>query len=539
MGIRFFVVVAFFALLYGALGYRFYNLQIKQGDAHAVRAASQILNIAIGPVRGNIMMTNKNGTHIPVAINKNHPFIYAVPEEIARAGINIQETSSQLEGIIGVPATKIMTRLNRPNDPFEELLRFASDEIADQVRELNIPGIYVGERPKRYYPYNSLAAHIIGFVANNKGQYGIEAYFNEKLAGSTGEVMDKSLVAPTHGQNIYLTIDQIIQAQAERVLNDTVNKFNAKGGLVIVSNPQTGAIKAMAGAPSFNPNNFSEAQMSDFMNMSVKGVYEPGSVFKLVTMAGAIDSGSVTSDTAYIDTGSLTINNRIIRNWDHRAHGRLTMRQVIEQSINTGTVFAVNQMGRNLFLNYLERFGFTRATGINLPGEVTGSIRQLINGRDINFATASYGQGISVSPIRMLTAINAIANKGIMVTPRITQGETKIEGRPISEETARIMTDIMVTSVERNVLAGIPGYSIAGKTGTAQVPDLVLGGYKDAYINTYIGFAPAHNPAFSILIRLDEPEGNPLAGASVVPAFRELAEFMLLYYNIPPDNVGS
>jgi len=537
MGIRFFIVVAFFALLYGALGHHLYNLQIRQGDAHAARAASQILNIANYPKRGNIVMTDKNGARIPVAINKKHPFIYAVPEEMARANVNLEEISVKLGEIIGISASDIIRRVNRPNDPFEELLRFASDEVATKVKDLNIPGIYIGERFKRYYPYNSLAAHIIGFIANNRGQYGIESFYNKQLSGIEGVMLGGEVLPPTHGENIYLTIDQIIQARAERILSDVIDRFNAVGGIVIVSNPKTGEIKAMAGDPSFDLNNFSEAKMSDYMNMSVESVYEPGSVFKLITMAGAIDAGVVTPETTYVDTGSLTIDNRTIRNWDHKAHGRLTMRQVIERSINTGTVFLVNQMGRELFLNYLERFGFTRRTEINLPGEVVGSIRPLINGRDINFATASYGQGISVSPIRMLTAINAIANNGVMMSPRITRGEARVEGRPISEKTARVMTDIMISSVRRNVVADIQGYTVAGKTGTAKVPDLVRGGYKDAYINTYIGFAPANNPAFSIFIRIDKPEGNPLAGQSVVPAFRELAEFILLYYNIPPDNV--
>jgi cell division protein FtsI/penicillin-binding protein 2 len=537
MGFRFIAVVAVFTVLYGSLGIRFYNLQIRKGDFYAAKAASQILSRSLDPVRGNIFMADKNGTPIPVAVKKNYPFIYCVPEEMAKAGVDFAETAAKLEEAISVSADELMPKLDKPDDPFEELLKITSDEVASKVRDLNIPGVYVGEKPKRYYPYDAMASHILGFVSNDKGQYGIESYYDGRLSGVAGEATGDTFIAPKDGDDVYLSIDQIIQARAEKILADAVDKFNAKGGMVIVSDPKTGEIKAMAGVPSFNPNDYSLAKMSDYMNPAVQGVYEPGSVFKLVTMAGALDSGAVTPNTTYIDQGSLTINGRTIQNWDHKAHGTLTMTEVIEQSINTGTVFASKKMGKDSFLNYIEKFGFTKTTGIDLPGEAVGSAKSLVNGNDISYATASYGQGISVSPIRMLSAVNAIANRGIMMVPRITKGEPKVESNPISEETAKKITDMMVSAVKKNVLADISGYSIAGKTGTAMVPDLVKGGYKDAYINTYVGFAPAYDPEFSILIRIDEPEGNPLAGASVVPAFKELAEFTLSYYGIAPDKI--
>ena len=537
MGFRFIAVIGAFAILYGSLGIRLYNLQIRKGDFYAAKAASQILSRSLDPARGNIFMTDKNGAPIPVAVKKNYPFIYCVPEEMAKAGVDLAETAAKLEEAISVSADELMPKFEKPDDPFEELLKVASDEIASKVKGLDIPGVYVGEKPKRYYPYDAMASHILGFVSNDEGQYGIESYYDGKLSGVSGEASGDTFVAPEDGADIYLSIDQIIQARAEKILADAVSKFNAKGGLVIVSDPKTGEIKAMAGTPSFNPNDYGSAKMSDYMNPAVQGVYEPGSVFKLVTMAGALDSGAVTPSTTYVDQGSLTINGRTIQNWDHKAHGTLTMTEVIEQSINTGTVFASKKMGKDAFFSYIEKFGITKATGIDLPGEALGSAKSLVNGNDISYATASYGQGISVSPIRMLSAVNAIANKGIMMAPHIAKGDPKVEGSPISEDTAKKVTDMMVSAVKKNVLADIPGYSVAGKTGTAMVPDLVKGGYKDAYINTYVGFAPAYDPKFSILIRIDEPEGNPLAGASVVPAFKELAEFALSYYGIAPDKI--
>jgi cell division protein FtsI/penicillin-binding protein 2 len=537
MGIRLFIIISVFALIYGSLGIRFYALQIEKGDFYSAKAASQILSHSLSPARGNIFMTDKNDSPIPVAVKKNYPFIYCVPEEMARANVDLEETVARLEEVLNISTDELMSKLNKPNDPHEELVKLASEELASEVRELGIPGVYAGEKPKRYYPYGSMASHVLGFVLRDgeEGQYGIEAYYNDRLSGVVGEASGDTFIPPEDGEDVELTIDQIIQARAEKILAESVSKFNGSGGLVIVSDPKTGEIKAMAGASSFDPNDYGSAKMSDYINPAVQEIYEPGSVFKLVTMSAAIDSGAVTPDTSYVDNGSLTIDGRTIQNWDHKAHGTLTMTQVIEQSINTGTVFAVKKTGKDNFLNYIEKFGLTTKTGIDLPSEVVGSTKSLINGSDISYATASYGQGISVSPIRMLTAVNAIANKGVMMMPHVTKGEAKVEGKPISKETAEIITKMMVSAVEKNVLADIEGYSVAGKTGTAMVPDLVKGGYKDAYINTYVGFVPAHNPKFSILIRIDEPEGNPLAGASVVPAFKELAEFILSYYSVAPD----
>lgn len=537
MGIRFFVVLFLFSILYGSLALKFYNIQIRKGDYYSAKAASQILGKSLDPARGNIFFTDKNGTSIPVAVKKNYPFIYCIPEEMMKAGVDLKEAAARVEETTGISESELVLKFNRPDDPFEELMKITPEETAKRIKELSIPGLYVGEKPKRFYPYEKLASHILGFVANDAGQYGVESFYDKKLSGNSGVASGDTFVLPIDGEDVYLAIDQIIQARAEKILADAILKHNAAGGLVIVSNPKTGEIKAIAGNPSFDPNNYGSSDMSVFMNPAIQSVYEPGSVFKLVTMSSAIDSGSVTPETSYIDNGSLTINGRTIQNWDKKAHGRLTMTEVIERSINTGTVFASRKMGKDIFFNYIKKFGLTEKTGIDLPGETVGSTKSLVGGSDINYATASYGQGISVSPIRMLAAVNAIANKGVMMVPRVAKGDVKEASRPISEDTAKKITDMMVSAVVKNILADIPGYNIAGKTGTAMVPDLKKGGYKDTYINTYVGFAPAYDPEFSVLIRIDEPEGNPLAGASVVPAFKELTQFILSYYGVAPDKI--
>jgi cell division protein FtsI/penicillin-binding protein 2 len=276
------------------------------------------------------------------------------------------------------------------------------------------------------------------------------------------------------------------------------------------------------------------------MNPTVQSVYEPGSIFKVITMASALDAGKITPETTYYDSGELTLNGHTIKNWDLKANGTISMTNVIERSVNTGAAFAERQLGHENFYEYLKKFGFKDVTNIDLPGEVVGSLIPLEQDvRDINYATASFGQGISTTPIRLLMAVSSIANGGYLMRPYLN-AENKPErlGRTISQEASRQMIDMMVSAVDKALIAKIEGYSVAGKTGTAQVPRLGgAGGYTDEVINTYIGFAPAYDPKFIILIRLDKPYGAPLAGLTVVPTFRELADFVINYYNIPPDRI--
>jgi len=234
----------------------------------------------------------------------------------------------------------------------------------------------------------------------------------------------------------------------------------------------------------------------------------------------------------------VTLNGKTIKNWDLRVYGEQTMLGVIENSINTGSVFAQRKIGQDIFYNYLIKFGFNKPTGVVLPGEINGNINNLKTGKDIDFATVSFGQGVSVTPIELINAFSAIANNGVLMKPLILADEKPQEiRRVVSRETARKVVEMMVSAVEKNKVAAISNYSVAGKTGTSFVPDFGNKGYTEEVINTYVGFAPASNPRFVILIKLDKPAGAPLAGQSVVPAFRELAQFILNYYNIAPDKL--
>jgi cell division protein FtsI (penicillin-binding protein 3)/stage V sporulation protein D (sporulation-specific penicillin-binding protein) len=260
-------------------------------------------------------------------------------------------------------------------------------------------------------------------------------------------------------------------------------------------------------------------------------------------MASGIDAGKITPETTYVDKGSVTINGRKIENWDlktHGAHGRVTMTGVIENSINTGAIFAQQQTGNETFKEYFLRFGFGEKTAVDMPGELSGDIKLLFR-RDapaVAFATASFGQGVAATPLQIVNAFSAIANKGVLMRPYVNAALAPKEvRRVVSEDTAKKVAKMMVSAVDKAEVAKVSGYSIAGKTGTAFIPDFKNGGYTDFVINTYVGFGPTSDPRFVILIKLTKPEGIPLAGTTVVPAFRELAQFLLNYYQVPPDRI--
>ncbi|MEK7195969.1 MAG: penicillin-binding protein 2, partial [Patescibacteria group bacterium] len=439
---------------------------------------------------------------------------------------------------------EVETILNKKSDPYELIVKRATDEQVNKIGSAGLGGVYIGYNSARFYPLGTLAAQLLGFVsADDKvgAAYGAELYYQSQLGGKAGTSDGDRITSKTQdGKDINLTIDRKIQEESENILAGLMKQYKAESGTVIVEDPKTGKILAMASNPNFNPNNYSDSKVATFLNPAVQAVYEPGSIFKLITMSSALDARAVTPSTTYNDTGSLKLNGKTIKNWDLKAHGLTSMTGVIEQSLNTGAAFAERAMGNNSFYAYVTKFGFKQKTDIDLPEEVVGSLRPLESDkRDINFATASFGQGISMTPIALLQAISSIANNGVMMKPYINAAEVpKTLGRIISEEASRQTVQMMVSSVIKNQVANIDGYNVAGKTGTAQVPDFVHGGYSDQVINTYIGFTPAYNPKFIILVKLDKPDGAPLAGQTVVPAFRNLAQFIINYYNIPPDNVS-
>jgi cell division protein FtsI/penicillin-binding protein 2 len=527
---------------YSILLFHLYSLQLVSGEYYLARADFQYASSKTFKAnRGAIYLTDKNNRQVTVAANKNFPIIYAVPKALD----DPIEVANRLAPILGQPADKLLSQLSKKNDIHEPLSKKTDPEVVKKIEDLKIKGIYIDSAPERFYLFGDLAAHVLGFVGPNStgtedsGHYGVEELYDSMLKGLPGEVRSDKIISPKSGEDLTLTIDPSIQSEAELILKNLVQIHHGKSGNVIIEEPKTGKILAMGSYPTFDPNNYKEANLSDFLNPAVQQIYEPGSVFKIITMAAGIDSGKITPETTFIDTGTLVVSGKKIQNWDHKAHGKVTMTNVIEQSINIGAAFAERQTEDDTFREYVAKFGFGEKTGVDLPGEIKGDLRQLRRSAPaVAFATASFGQGVAVTPIELINAFSAIANGGALMRPYLNAAlEPKTTRRIITPAAAEAVTQMMVSAVDKADVAKIKGYAVAGKTGTAQVPDFLKGGYTDELIHTYVGFGPVKNPRFVILIKLDEPQGAPLAGTTVVPAFRDLAQFILNYYDVPPDRL--
>lgn len=542
MSYRFVVLGGIVSIAYAGLLFRLYDIQLVRGGYFVARAESQYLaSEALKARRGQIYFLDKTASRIAVATTKNFPLIYADPKAIE----DPRETANRIAPLLRISVQEVEELLGKTDDTYELLAKKVASETAHAIEGLGITGIYAASVPERFYPLGERAAHILGFVGpdaealSERGHYGVEEMYENTLRGVPGALAGGAVTAPQAGSPITLTLDPYIQIESERILRDLVERYHALGGTVIVEEPKTGKILSMVSAPAFDPNAYGASPLERFVNPAAQHRYEPGSVFKVFTMAAGIDAGKITPETAFVDTGSLVVSGKRIQNWDKKAYGNVTMANVLERSINTGAAFAERETGHAVFAEYLRKFGLHEKTGIDLPAEAHGDLRALhAKAPEIAYATASFGQGVAVTPIALINAVSAIANNGSLMRPYVNVELDALEVRRVLRpETVRAVTDMMVSAVSKAEVAKISGYSLAGKTGTAQLPDFTSGGYREAFIHTYVGFGPASNPRFAILIKLDEPEGAPLAGITVVPAFRTLAQFLLNYYEIPPDQL--
>ncbi len=416
----------------------------------------------------------------------------------------------------------------------------------------------------RFYPYKELAANVIGFVnEDGQGQYGIEGYYNEVLRGtkSIGDigkspfgylasVLDlQNEPFLSKGADLWLTLDYNVQYFAQKLLKEAREKWQIESGQIVVAEPFTGKILALANWPSFDPNFYSqEADLAVFLNSATQKLFEPGSVFKPITMAGGLEEGLITSETIYKDKGFVDLGGPKIYNFEKRVWGEQSMTDVLEESINTGAVFVQEQLGEKKFLKYLDKFGFFEKTGIDLQGEVSSKNESLKRGYRRDLAAASFGQGVEMTTIQLVRAFSAIANGGKLLKPYLVEKmvdergreivtETEVQAEAFSAEAAAELTAMLVSVVEQGSgrLAKTEGYFIAGKTGTAQVV-LERGGYHpDKTIQSFIGYFPAFSPRVLIFVRLDNPRGVKSASYSAVPIFAQLAKHIIGLWQIPPD----
>ena len=557
-------------LIAGLIGYRLFILSYVKHGLYSKTAEAQRENVSNVLARGNIYL---QPDLFLASTNKKFALVYVVPSQVDNQQNN--NVAEQLSTILGIDQKIILDTLNIESSSMKVLARQVSNEQVDKVKNLKIKGVGISYVMDRFYPGKELAANIIGFLGYNgdqrSGQYGIESYYDQDLFGKTWQANDylnpanlansfnflkkfisrsdeKEEVVETidRPSDIVSTIDKNIQAVAENELEGVLKKWEASGGSVIVQDPNTGKILAMADRPSFDPNSYKDFPTANFLNRNVQEVFEPGSSFKPITMAMGLDLGKVTPQTTFTDSGYIEIAGYKIKNFSEKVFGLQTMSQVLEKSINTGAMYVENSVGDDNFLNYVINMGFGQKTGIDLPGEVNGDITNLYSGRKINYLTSSFGQGIAVTPIQLINAYSAIANGGKLMKPYVVDKiivdggqevvtKPEVVGIPISEKTSNKLKSMLVSVVDNGFdKARIKGYDIAGKTGTAQIPDGKGGYSEDEFIHDFLGFAPAYNPKFVILIKIDRPKGIQFAADSLSPVFRNIAAFLINYYNIPP-----
>jgi cell division protein FtsI/penicillin-binding protein 2 len=552
----------FFAII-GILFFRFYALQFVQHSQYQALANGQhsfFKNLI--PERGEIFMKDKKGLY-PAAVNQETKMAYAVPTEIE----NPQEAAFAVAEILQMDVVELKNKFEKTDDVYEPLKHRLNNDEIDRINNSKLKGVHLSDESFRYYPSGELAANVIGFVGwkDNSlgGRYGLESYFDEELKGKKGSIFqqrdafggwigmgNRDFSEAKNGDTVFLTIDHIVQYQTERILKNAVSKYGAEGGSILVMEPETGKILSMASSPSFNPNEYAKVENIDhFRNTTVNDAYEPGSILKPFTIAAGLDSDKITPDSTYTDTGAVTEAGYTIKNSDLKSNGLQTMTEVLEKSLNTGVIYVEKLIGNKNFADYIERFGFGEKTGIELIGEASGNISNLKNLKsNIQFFTASFGQGVTVTPIQLAAAYGSIANGGTLMKPQIVDKIVHPDGaeeiiaprevrRVISQksamQTAQILRSVVVNGHGKR--ADVPGFLVGGKTGTAQVVDVESKGYsEDKFTGSFAGFAPINDPKFTIIVKLDTPKNVEWAESSAAPAFGELMKFLLEYYNIEP-----
>jgi cell division protein FtsI/penicillin-binding protein 2 len=557
------IVLLFFLVGILALIGRLFTLQVVYHREYVELASKQHRLVQnLSPERGTIFVQDKNGTQIPLALNRIEKTLVASPVQIK----DPTEAAEIISKELNLDHKSMLEKLSRPGDSYEIIVRRLDSEKAEQIYDKLPDGFFFEEERRRIYPQDSLGARLVGFVSveeqEEEGRYGLERRYNEDLSGKKGILEGTKdaagyLVAlgrrivnpPQNGSNLVLTIDYNIQVKAEEVLKQVARRWSPMSGTLLVLEPKTGRVLAEAAYPSFDLNEFSKVKdYSTFLNPLVESIYELGSVMKPVTMAAALEEKVIDPTSTYVDTGEVKIGGYTIKNFDLKAHQTQTMSQVIEKSLNTGMVHVSRLLGQERQLEYFKKFGFGDKVGIDLPGELTGDISNLDERRDIDYATASFGQGIAVTPIQLASAIAAVANDGKLMKPFVVQEivddsgntfkvEPEVRREVISPETAEKLTKMLVSAVKNGFenRAGVKGYFVAGKTGTAQIPKTDSRGYSDKVIHSFVGYAPAFDPRFLIYIQLNEPTGNRFAANTLTPAFHDLAEYILNYYEVPPD----
>ena len=485
------------------------------------------------------------------------------PERAARG-------AAELSAITAVQAERMVQEVGG-SEIFEiSVARNLNYEQATAVKDLGLRGVRLVKSSHRVYPEGNLAAQVLGFVGrDNVGLTGLEADLDATLGGSTGVLQferdglgnqfalaPSNLTAPVPGANVILTIDRYIQRLAEQELERTISENKATGGTIVVVHPATGEILAMASRPTFDITKLDladESKIALYRNRAVTDMYEPGSVFKLITTAAGLDTGVVGPNTWWYDSGALSVSGWTIRNWDLSANGSLTVQQMLSKSLNTGAAWVAHEVGEDAFYRYVDSFGFGRPTGIGVTGDSPGRVRTPENDpenwRPVDMATNSFGQGISVTPLQLVMALAAIANDGMGMKPKLVKEIAYPGGTQVvpAEQTGQIISPLSAQTLQQmmGVVAdgystaylNVKGYDVGGKTGTANLTE-GAGYKKDAYISSFVGIAPLENPQLAVLVKIDEPKDLPWGTVVAAPAFSRLVQQALAYMEVPPQDAA-
>ena len=554
---RFSIVLLFFLVGYLAIVARLFYFQVV--FASPLKEAGKMQSsdsLPIEPIRGEIQTSDG----FPIAANSISYLLYLNPKLIENTSL----TTSMLAKTLEVEEASVSAKIDK--DLFWVKIADGIDEKKKkEIESLHLKSVGFQMLADRYYPESSMAAQLVGFVGKDengadKGYFGIEGYYNKQLEGREGllyaikDALGNPVLSDIReekkidGRNIRLSIDRTIQYHAEDRLKKGIERFDAQGGSVIIMNPKTGKILAMASFPQFDPQQYEKYPQETYKNPVISSVYEPGSTFKVLVMASGIDAGLIRPDTkCTICDGPIKVGEYSIKTWNNKYYNNTNMTEVIEHSDNTGMVFVGRKLGLDRLVSYLEKFGINDTTGIDLQGEISGSIRPKDQWREVDLATASFGQGISITPLQLLTAVGGIANDGVIMQPEIVDeietndGEIikikpKEKGRVIKKKTAKEIAMMMVSAVEKgdSKWVQLEGYKVAGKTGTAQIP--VAGHYDpNQTIASFVGFFPAYDPEIVMLVLIDRPKSSIYGSETAAPVFFEIARDIVNYLNLPKD----
>lgn len=548
---------------------RLVDLQVVRSNDLARKARLEIETpTLLAPRRGQI--SDASGTVLAMDVERQS--LFAVPPQVPAA--RKAEIAVLIAGLTDQPADQMLSAL-RSDRQWVRLARWLEPEVAAQIADLELPGIWLVYEPMRFYPQGISAAQVVGALnLNGEGVSGIEAYYDQLLRGTEGRIEGEfdpnrnpiatslaRTLPPQDGADLQLTIDPFIQQVAERELKRAIDEQNADGGTIIVLDPRSGAILAMANWPFFDPNRWQEYPPEVYgRNPAIGTIYEPGSTFKMVTAAAALSSGLVTTTTTVDDPGWVVRYGQTLRNFDAAPHGPLTLAGMIYYSSNVAALQFNELVGPETFYRVLTRFGFGQPTGVDLAGEESGIVNFYGSAgyNPLTFLTNAYGQGISVTPLQLVQAAGAIANDGVMMRPYVVQQicrnnecvrtEPQVVARPVTPDVARAVREMMVESANHYapVIWGprtgnwsdqwlVPGYRVGAKTGTASIP-LPGGGYDPVYtIGSVLGIAPVDEPRFVVLVKIDRPKKDTLGVLTAIPVYYNVVEQLLRYAHIPPD----